>query len=41
LAKQFSDDKSSASKGGVLNKFASGQLSSEEFENVVFSLNTQ
>lgn len=40
LAKQFSDDKSSASKGGVLNKFASGQLSSEEFENVAFSLST-
>ncbi len=38
LAKQFSEDKSSASKGGVLNKFGSGQLSSEEFENVAFSL---
>ncbi|MCF6128198.1 peptidylprolyl isomerase [Flavobacterium sp. AS60] len=38
LAKQFSEDKSSASKGGVLNKFASGQLSSEEFENTAFSL---
>jgi peptidyl-prolyl cis-trans isomerase SurA len=38
LAKQFSEDKSSASKGGVLNKFSSGQLSSEEFENVAFSL---
>jgi peptidyl-prolyl cis-trans isomerase SurA len=38
LAKQFSEDKSSASKGGVLNKFASGQLSSEEFENSAFSL---
>jgi len=38
LAKQFSEDKSSSSKGGVLNKFASGQLSSEEFENVAFSL---
>lgn len=38
LAKQFSEDKSSASKGGVLNKFASGQLSSEEFENMAFSL---
>lgn len=38
LAKQFSEDKSSAPKGGVLNKFGSGQLSSEEFENVAFSL---
>lgn len=38
LAKQFSEDKSSASKGGVLNRFSSGQLSSEEFENVAFSL---
>jgi len=38
LAKQFSEDKSSSSKGGVLNKFGSGQLSSEEFENVAFAL---
>lgn len=38
LAKQFSEDKSSASKGGQLNKFGSGQLSSEEFENVAFSI---
>ena len=38
LAKQFSEDKSSAAKGGVLNRFGSGQLSSEEFENVAFSL---
>jgi peptidyl-prolyl cis-trans isomerase SurA len=38
LAKQFSEDKSSSSKGGVLNKFGSGQLSSEEFENMAFSL---
>jgi peptidyl-prolyl cis-trans isomerase SurA len=38
LAKQFSDDKSSSSKGGQLNKFGSGQLSSEEFENAAFSL---
>jgi len=38
LAKQFSEDKSSASKGGILNRFSSGQLSSEEFENVAFSL---
>ncbi|MFY8065096.1 MAG: peptidylprolyl isomerase [Flavobacterium sp.] len=38
LAKQFSDDKSSSSKGGQLNKFGSGQLSSEEFENAAFLL---
>jgi peptidyl-prolyl cis-trans isomerase SurA len=38
LAKQFSEDKSSSSKGGLLNRFGSGQLSSEEFENVAFSL---
>lgn len=38
LAKQFSEDKSSAPKGGVLNRFGSGQLSSEEFESVAFSL---
>jgi len=38
LAKQFSDDKSSSSKGGVLSRFGSGQLSSEEFENAAFSL---
>ena len=38
LAKQFSDDKSSSSKGGLLSRFGSGQLSSEEFENAAFSL---
>ena len=38
LAKQFSEDKSSSNKGGVLNRFGSGQLSSEEFENVAFNL---
>ncbi len=38
LAKQFSEDKSSSSKGGLLNRFGSGQLSSEEFENAAFSL---
>jgi len=38
LAQQFSDDKSSSSKGGVLNPFSSGELSSEEFENAAFSL---
>ncbi len=38
LARQFSEDKSSSSKGGVLNRFGSGQLSSQEFEDVAFSL---
>ena len=38
LAKQFSEDKSSSSKGGTLNRFGSGELSSEEFENMAFSL---
>lgn len=38
LAKQFSEDKSSSSKGGMLNRFASGQLSSELFENAAFAL---
>lgn len=39
LAKQFSDDKSSASKGGKLSAFKGGQLSSAKFENVAFGLN--
>ena len=34
LAKQFSDDKSSSNKGGRLNPFKGGQLSSTEFENM-------
>ncbi|MCB0437047.1 MAG: peptidylprolyl isomerase, partial [Mangrovimonas sp.] len=38
LAKQFSDDKSSASKGGLLEPFSSGQLSSTEFEEQAFAL---
>ncbi|MCW1147767.1 peptidylprolyl isomerase [Flavobacterium lacisediminis] len=38
LAQQFSEDKSSAPKGGVLQRFGSGQLSSEEFENVAFGM---
>lgn len=41
LAKQFSEDKSSSSKGGQLNRFGSGQLSSEEFENVAFTLKSE
>lgn len=38
LAKQFSEDKSSAQKGGVLNRFGSGQLSSTVFEETSFNL---
>lgn len=40
LAKQFSQDKSTAPSGGQLNKFGSGELSSEEFENAAFALKT-
>ena len=38
LAKQFSQDKSSAQKGGIMNRFGAGQLSSEEFEEAAFAL---
>ncbi|WP_223549190.1 peptidylprolyl isomerase [Aestuariivivens sp. NBU2969] len=38
LAKQFSEDKSSASKGGLLNPFSGGQLSAPEFEEKAFEL---
>ncbi|WP_299116538.1 peptidylprolyl isomerase [uncultured Winogradskyella sp.] len=38
LAKQFSDDKSSATKGGELVPFKSGQLSSVKFEDEAFAL---
>ncbi len=38
LAKQFSDDKSSAKNGGKLSPFKSGQLSSEIFEDTAFGL---
>jgi len=38
LAKQFSDDKSSASKGGLLAAFSGGQLSSKTFEDVAFGI---
>ena len=41
LAKQYSEDKSSAPKGGVLNRFGSGQLSSQEFEDIAFSLSKE
>lgn len=38
LARQFSEDKASSSKGGILNRFGSGELSSTKFEDVAFSL---
>ncbi|KAB1067179.1 peptidylprolyl isomerase [Tamlana haliotis] len=38
LAKQFSEDKNSASRGGKLRAFSRGQIRAEEFENVSFSL---
>ena len=38
LAKQFSDDKSSASAGGKMKPFTGGQISSELFENTAFEL---
>ncbi len=38
LAKQFSEDKSSASKGGQLKPFSGGELSSLKFEEMAFSL---
>jgi len=38
LAKQFSQDKSSSSKGGKLAPFTSGQLSSVVFEDKAFNL---
>ena len=38
LAKQFSDDKSSAAKGGVMNPFKSGDIRSEIFVNTAFEL---
>ncbi|PTM07755.1 MAG: peptidylprolyl isomerase [Bacteroidetes bacterium] len=41
LAKQFSEDKSSAKNGGKLGAFKSGQLSSVKFENEAFKLNNE
>ena len=38
LAKQFSEDKSSAAKGGKLEPFKGGQLSSSVFEDEAFAL---
>lgn len=41
LAKQFSEDKSSAKNGGKLNAFKSGQLTSVKFENEAFNLKSK
>lgn len=38
LAKQFSQDKSTAPAGGKLNRFSSGELTSPEFEDQAFAL---
>lgn len=40
LAKQYSEDKNSAKKGGLLNRFYKGQLRSKKFEEVAYSLKT-
>lgn len=40
LAKQFSDDKSSANNGGALAPFTGGQLNAPEFEKVAFEMTT-
>lgn len=40
LAKQFSDHKPTASKGGILSPFSVGQLNSSKFENIAFTLDT-
>ena len=41
LAKQFSDDKSSASNGGKLAPFSKGQISSQTFEDTAFTLQNE
>jgi len=41
LAKQFSDDKNSARKGGELARFGTGKLSAKEFENAAFSISNE
>jgi len=38
LAKQYSDDPSTAVKGGEIRRFGQGALNSEEFENAAFTL---
>jgi len=40
LAKQFSDDKNSAVKGGIINPFSKGDLRSSLFEDAAFELKT-
>ena len=40
MAKQYSDDKGSGKKGGVLRPFRRGELRSKIFENMVFSLDS-
>ncbi len=41
LAKEFSDDKNSAPRGGLLKAFSSGQLSVPEFEEATFALQNE
>ncbi|TYA94776.1 peptidylprolyl isomerase [Seonamhaeicola marinus] len=41
LAKQFSDDKNSASRGGKLAPFSSGQIRAKKFEDMAFSLENE
>lgn len=38
MAKLYSQDKRSAARGGLLNKFSAGQINSIPFENAAFSL---
>ena len=41
LARQYSDDKTSGQRGGRLNRFGSGALNSDVFEDAAFALNTK
>ncbi len=41
LAMQFSEDKATSVKGGVLNRFSSGELSSEKLEDAAFLLSNE
>jgi peptidyl-prolyl cis-trans isomerase SurA len=41
LAKQFSEDKSTADKGGKLAPFSSGELRSQEFEDQAFAIENE
>lgn len=41
LAKQFSEDKSTSTKGGKLAPFSSGELRSQEFEDEAFTIETE